>query len=168
MAVSVRLARPEEAAAVGELTAHAYAVDGFVPSRSDYASVLSDAATRLRDADLLVAEDEAGALLGTITFALSGTPYAQIARAGEAEFRMLAVAPAARRRGVAQALVEACIERGRAAGASALVLSSSQEMTGAHRLYERMGFTRQPERDWSPVAGVQLVAYALPIDHATR
>ena len=168
MAVLVRPAQPAEAVAVGELTAHAYAVDGFVPSGSDYASVLSDAATRLRDADLLVAEDEAGALLGTITFALSGTPYAQIARAGEAEFRMLAVAPAARRQGVAKALVEACIERGRVAGASALVLSSSLDMTAAHGLYERMGFTRQPERDWSPVAGVQLLVYSVPIDHATR
>ncbi len=168
MSVLVRPARPDELAQIGGLTAHAFAIDGLVPSGSDYASVLSDASTRLRDADLLVAEDEAGALLGTITFALSGTPYAQIARAGEAEFRMLAVAPAARRRGVAKALVEACIDRSRAAGVATLVLSSSQDMRAAHRLYERMGFTRQPERDWSPVAGVHLMAYALAINQATR
>ena len=24
-------------------------------------------------------------------------------------------------------------------------------MTAAHRLYERLGFVRAPERDWSPV-----------------
>jgi ribosomal protein S18 acetylase RimI-like enzyme len=36
-------------------------------------------------------------------------------------------------------------------------------MHAAHRLYERLGFTRVPERDWSPVPGVQLVAYALPL-----
>ena len=44
-----------------------------------------------------------------------------------------------------------------------MVLSSSTTMHTAHRLYERLGFTRLPERDWSPVAGVQLVAYRLPL-----
>ena len=44
-----------------------------------------------------------------------------------------------------------------------MVLSSSTTMHAAHRLYERLGFTRLPERDWSPVPGVQLVAYALPL-----
>ena len=48
-------------------------------------------------------------------------------------------------------------------GLTSMVLSSSTTMHAAHRLYERLGFTRLPERDWSPVPGVQLVAYALPL-----
>ena len=34
-------------------------------------------------------------------------------------------------------------------------------MTTAHRVYERLGFTRAPEDDWSPEPGVLLLAYAL-------
>jgi hypothetical protein len=33
-------------------------------------------------------------------------------------------------------------------------------MAAAHRLYERLGFTRLPERDWSPLLGVDLLVYA--------
>ena len=34
-------------------------------------------------------------------------------------------------------------------------------MTVAHRVYERLGFVRAPERDWEPVPGVHLIAYHL-------
>ena len=34
-------------------------------------------------------------------------------------------------------------------------------MRTAHRLYERAGFVRLPERDWSPVPGVNLLVYGL-------
>jgi hypothetical protein len=33
-------------------------------------------------------------------------------------------------------------------------------MTAAHRLYQRLGFTRLPERDWSAAPGVDLMVYA--------
>jgi hypothetical protein len=36
-------------------------------------------------------------------------------------------------------------------------------MTAAHRLYERLGFTRLPGRDWSPVPGVDLLVYGLDL-----
>ena len=32
-------------------------------------------------------------------------------------------------------------------------------MTSAHRVYERLGFVRAPEDDWSPEPGVTLLAY---------
>ena len=32
-------------------------------------------------------------------------------------------------------------------------------MTAAHRIYERHGFERVPDRDWSPVPGVHLIAF---------
>jgi ribosomal protein S18 acetylase RimI-like enzyme len=35
--------------------------------------------------------------------------------------------------------------------------------TGAAAMYERMGFTRVPERDWSPREGVDLLALTRPI-----
>jgi hypothetical protein len=34
-------------------------------------------------------------------------------------------------------------------------------MLGAQRLYAELGFRRLPERDWSPVPGVSLLAFTL-------
>jgi hypothetical protein len=36
-------------------------------------------------------------------------------------------------------------------------------MTTAHRLYERLGFRRAPDRDFEPVPGILLWAYVLPL-----
>ena len=81
----------------------------------------------------------------------------------ESAFRMLVVDPAARGRGVGELLVCACLARARAAGKRRMVLSTSTLMTAAHRLYERLGFTRLPERDWSPAPEVDLLVYALDL-----
>ena len=66
---------------------------------------------------------------------------------------MLAVAPAARGRGVGEALATWCVDRARADGCHAVVLSTLPVMHAAHRLYQRLGFVRTPERDWYPGAG---------------
>jgi ribosomal protein S18 acetylase RimI-like enzyme len=44
-----------------------------------------------------------------------------------------------------------------------MVLSTERGMHAAHRLYERLGFTRLPERDWSPMPGIRLLVYARPL-----
>jgi hypothetical protein len=44
------------------------------------------------------------------------------------------------------------------------VLSTQVRMTPAHRLYEGLGFERLPERDWSPVEGVELLCYRRTLD----
>ncbi len=158
-------ADPAELAAVGALTVQAYTADGYLRGAEDgYAEHLRAAADRTRDAELAVAVDENdGTLLGTVTYCLAGTPWAEISRPGEAEFRMLAVAPDARGRGVGAALAEWCVERARADGCTGVVLSTLPVMHTAHRLYERMGFVRTPERDWWPVPEVELITYALPL-----
>lgn len=158
----IRRAEPDELDRVGELTVRAYQSDGLVPLDSGYDTQLRDARSRHAGAELLVAA-EAESILGTVTFAVPGSPYAEVCHAGEAELRMLAVDPAARRRGVARALVQACLDRAREQGASALVLSSAVDMYPAHRLYTSLGFHRLPERDWSPVPGVDLLAFELPL-----
>ncbi len=77
--------------------------------------------------------------------------------------RMLVVDPAARGRGIGRTLIATCLERARAGGRSGLVLSTQAEMTVAHALYESVGFVRRPERDWSPHAGLTLMAYDLAL-----
>jgi ribosomal protein S18 acetylase RimI-like enzyme len=127
-----------------------------------YVEVLRDAATRAAQAELLVAADD-GDLLGTVTFVPDGGPLGEIAAPHEAEFRMLAVDPAAQGRGVGTALMRHVLDASRRAGKAEIVCSSLAEMRSAHRIYERLGFRRVPERDWSPVPGVDLIAFAAQI-----
>ena len=134
-----------------------------------YADKLRDVAARAAAAEVLVAE-EAGELLGTVTFVPDGGALGEIAEDGEAEFRMLAVAPAGQGRGVGTALMRHLLDETVRRGRTGLVCSSQPAMRAAHRVYERLGFRRAPERDWSPVPGVDLIAFAwhaLP-DHARR
>lgn len=157
----IRRAEAVELPAVGELTLAAYVADGHLSADDDYANELRAAAARATGAHLAVAVDESGDLLGTVTFALAGSVWAEISRPGEAEFRMLAVAAHARGRGVGAALARWCVDRARAHGCSAVAISSMQGMHAAHRIYERLGFVRAPERDWWPSPRVQLIAYCL-------
>jgi len=155
----IRPAREADLPVVGAITVQAYSADGYVTAHDDYAKTLADATSRFRDAEVLVAVDETGEILGSVTVVRAGTPYAEISQPGEVEFRMLSVSTAARGRGVGEALVRAVIDKARAAGASQVVLSSSEKMVAAHRLYQRLGFTRLPDRDWAPVPGLALMAY---------
>lgn len=36
-------------------------------------------------------------------------------------------------------------------------------MHAAHRIYQRLGFLRTPERDWQAEPGVELLTYALAL-----
>ena len=163
MSLVIRPAHRDELTAVGALTLDAYAADGFVTATSPYAEELRDAATRAREAELYVAVDEDGALVGTVTFCPEGSPYQEVARPGEGEFRMLAVAPDARRRGVAEALVRMCVERSAELGYDAVVLSSMPVQRSAQRVYERVGFRRTPELDWRPRPEIELLAFRLDL-----
>ena len=67
---------------------------------------------------------------------------------------MLAVDPGAQGQGLGEALVQASIDVICAADRKRVVISSAADMVAAHRLYERLGFTRAPQRDWRPVPDV--------------
>jgi ribosomal protein S18 acetylase RimI-like enzyme len=158
--VDVREAVPSEHAALGELCVAAYSVLGGLSD--GYGARLRDVAGRAATARVLVAA-EGRRLLGCVTLILEGGPLRELAGADEGEFRMLAVDPAAQGRGAGEALVRACVGETRRTGRARVVLSTARDMTAAHRLYERLGFARAPARDWSPVAGVQLLAYELEL-----
>ncbi|WP_338672871.1 GNAT family N-acetyltransferase [Streptomyces sp. SCSIO 30461] len=167
MDVIIRLVEPQEYSGLGELTAQTYLDDGLLAFGKDdpYLPVLRDTAGRAAQSDVLVAVDGSGRILGGVAFTLGARPYADVAREDEAEFRMLVVATEARKRGIGEALVMACLERARAVdGCHRLVLSTDQQMHAAHRIYERMGFVRTPDRDWSPFAELDpLLTYALEL-----
>ncbi|QGV78652.1 GNAT family N-acetyltransferase [Streptomyces ficellus] len=167
MDITIRAVRPAEHRALAEVTAGAYLGDGLLAfgESDEYLIELRDVARRAAGAEVLVAVGADERVLGGVTFVpAGGGPWAELARDGEAELRMLAVAHDARRRGAGEALVRSCVERARAVrGCRRLVLSAQQSMRAAHRIYDRLGFARTPERDWQPVPGVTLATYALSL-----
>jgi ribosomal protein S18 acetylase RimI-like enzyme len=160
----IRLAEPADHERVGELTVTAYAPHTAGPT-DFYIERLRDVATRAREAEVWVAEidDE---VVGAVTWTPLGSPWREIAEEGEAEFRMLAVDPAAQGRGVGRALVAHLIELARADDNHAIVMSSEAGMVAAHRLYESMGFRRTPARDWHPLPHIDLITYELPLEES--
>jgi len=157
-ALTVEAARPEDYDRIAELTVGVY-VDGRLASEG-YTPQLADVAGRASRAELLVVRDGQDRIVGSVALVLSGDFGEVTASDEEAAFRMLVVDPAAQGRGVGEALVTACLERARAAGKRRMVISTDPRMRSAHRLYERLGFTRLPERDWSPMPGTDLLVYS--------
>ena len=145
---------------IGELTATTYLSEGY--GSEDYAPVLRDVAARAEQADVLVAVLD-GRLVGAVAVALHGSPFAEQAGPGDAVIRMLVTAADARGSGAGTALVQACLEAAWTAGCSVVRLSTEPTMDAAHRIYERAGFTRTPDRDWQPVPGLTLLTYELPL-----
>lgn len=161
--LEVRPVRPGEHDVAGAVVVAAYRALPGGHLSSDYAAMLADVGRRAREAVVLVAVAK-GDLLGCATYVPDrSSPWAELLLEGEAGIRMLAVRPSAQGRGVGQALLDSCVGRARAAGSSALMLHTTPWMTTAHRLYERAGFVRTPERDWTPEPEVPLMAYRLAL-----
>ena len=159
----IRAIEPGEYEAVAELTVSTYAdVLGEILS-DDYRRVLADVVSRAREAVVLVAVDDRGGLLGSVTYVPGLGRYAEFESPDEAGIRMLVVDPAAQGRGVGTAMMRACIERARAAGKARISLHTTPSMATAQRLYERLGFRRAPERDRVPEPGVSLLGYVLDL-----
>jgi GNAT superfamily N-acetyltransferase/SAM-dependent methyltransferase len=143
--VRVRAMRASEADEVGRITLAAY--DAYGRMRGPYRDYLADPRHRLvGSSGLLVAELD-DRVVGTITYVVPGDREWEGRREpeGDAGFRVLAVDPTVEGRGVARALVRACLERAREEGRHRLVITSMAWMDRAHRLYEQLGFTPRPD-----------------------
>jgi ribosomal protein S18 acetylase RimI-like enzyme len=159
--VLVRPAAPQEHARIGELTASTYLAEGYADD--GYAEHLRDVTPRAAEATVLVAlVDEQVA--GSVTVVTQGGPYAEGHDAGTAVIRMLVTDPAFRGQGVGTALVEAAVAQARADHCTVVRLSTRETMHAAHRLYERLGFRRTPDRDWRPLPDLELLTYELALE----
>ncbi|GAA1938540.1 GNAT family N-acetyltransferase [Nocardioides hwasunensis] len=156
--MDIRRIRPAEHATAGDVCVAAY--EPFLGgAEDDYRDRLRDVGTRDAEAEVWVAVED-GRVLGLVTSCMPGSPWREIGRDDEGEFRMLAVDPVARGLGVGTALARLCEDRAREHGAVGMALSSLAEMTTAHRIYERLGYVRDHERDWTPMPGVELLAFS--------
>ena len=92
--VTVRLARDDELEAAGDLVVAAYRTHPDMEDGHGYLAHVRDARGRAAEADVLVAVDEDGRLLGCVSYVRDHTSaFAEVEQPGEAGFRMLGVAP---------------------------------------------------------------------------
>lgn len=134
------------------------------PRDDDYDHHIGQVRHRLDEADVVLAFD-GDRIVGCLTFALHhDNPHAEHGDVDAATFRYFAVDPAAQGRGVGDAMVQWCIDAARAGGKQRIVIHSLEVMTAAHRLYERRGFRRAPERDedWDGIVGLAFVLEVAP------
>lgn len=150
--ISIRPAEPADFDAVADLTVESYVGGGYVDEGSGYADRLRDTASRAENAEVVVAEWN-GRVVGSVTIAEPGTPFADVARDGELEFRMLAVSSDARCKGAGSALVRHVLDTAYDRGLGAVVISTESDMVAARRIYDRNDFVHAPERDWEPEPG---------------
>ena len=93
-------------------------------------------------------------VLGVVTYCPPGSPWREIGRDDEGEFRMLAVAPGRPGLGCGHRPRPAVRGPGpRARAPPGWRCRRSATMTAAHRIYARLGYARDPGRDWSPLPG---------------
>ena len=150
MAFEVREATPEEYEEAGRVTAGAYR-EYAEPGQSGwpaYLARIADVAERASRTTILVAVED-GRILGSLTLELDG----RVAdwddepplRPGEAHIRMLGVHPKARGRGVGTSLMHEAEARARAVGKRFLTLNTTQRMTAAQSMYQRLRYDRTPD-----------------------
>ncbi|NYE94981.1 N-acetylglutamate synthase-like GNAT family acetyltransferase [Psychromicrobium silvestre] len=151
-----RLAQPADYDEVARITRDSYLAAGhFDSAEHPYMQQIQQVAERAEAAQIWVAE-RAGEVVGAVTLAQKGEPYADIALADELEMRMLVVDPAVQRGGIGKALVAAVIKQARSLdGVQAVSLTTGDSWVSAHALYQSMGFGRVSERDW-PVPGTEV------------
>jgi GNAT superfamily N-acetyltransferase len=163
----IRDALPAEMDTVLALTLAAYVQYEplLPPSLWDaYRTNIIETITAPDPVERIVAERD-GALMGSVLLYPPKAPaYAGPVDAPSLpEIRLLAVPPAARGQGVAKALMAECLRRARQMGAQAIGLHTFDMMDVAMRMYERMGFVREPAMDFFPAEGVVIKGYRLDL-----
>jgi ribosomal protein S18 acetylase RimI-like enzyme len=163
--ITVRPAVETDYDAVARITRDSYLAAGYFDDADHpYMRKVQDVALRAGSATIWVAERD-GEVVGSVTLARAGEPYADIALDDELEFRMLVVDPAVQRSGAGRAMVEAILRHARALnGVRAVSLTTGSSWQSARGLYDKTGFARVPERDWLvPGTDIKLLVYRLDL-----
>lgn len=79
-----------------------------------------------------------------------------------AAFRFLAVSPDHQGQGLGRFLTELCIQKTKDLGFSRLIIHSTKAMQVARGMYERLGFKRYPEIDFS-LGNFQIYGFKLDL-----
>lgn len=164
----LRNAHPADRLVITALTLRAYGEYATVMTAGAWAALeqaLRDSLAHDANVTRIVAEVD-GRIVGSVALYDPGAgQYTGLDSAAEwPEVRLVAVDPSVRGRGVARALVLECVRRARAAGATTLGLHTSRSMHTARRLYEQLGFVRDPEHDFQPPGAELVEGYLLRLN----
>jgi ribosomal protein S18 acetylase RimI-like enzyme len=142
--VEIRDATEAEHDEIGRVTAEAYR--GLVRDET-YLARIADVGERATRTQILVATDDDGSILGSLTLELARrvNPDDDPLEAHRAHIRMLGVAPSAQGRGIGTALMLEAERRAREAGKTEMTLHTTEWMRAAQALYDGLGYARVPD-----------------------
>lgn len=167
MPIEVREAARDDYDEAGRITALAYREFVRPEDPADwtlYLDRIADIAGRAGRTTVLVAVEDAR-ILGSVTLELEGRTEEgddEPLHPDEAHIRMLAVHPAARRSGIARALMAECEARAQEAGKRLMTLNTTGRMRAAQAMYDSMGYIRGEDRVFPD--GFVLLSYAKKLD----
>ena len=171
--LTIRDAQEEDLDAVSALLIGAYAQ--YMPPREalsseeragwdGYRRNIADVWSRAPISSTIVAE-RGGELLGSVNYYAPGQADSLDGAWPDrwASIRLLGVSPKARGLGIGRALMNECLRRARADGATAMGLHTTKLMDVARAMYLRLGFRRVPAYDFHPVADFTIEAFQLDL-----
>ena len=159
---TIRAANSADTEAVIVLWTEAYFSEGEGGRDTPYAT--SDfQATAAAAAHFLVAELDR-VVVGVVALLAPGESTRAVANEDEAELARLVVSAAARRQGIGSALADRCTELARSEGWQAIALWSRPYQRTGHRLYESLGYQRQPDRDSVDETGFERLVFSLLLE----
>lgn len=157
-----RVRRGDDLVLAGDIVRRSYfALDDY-PHDEMYDHEIGDVPSRVEATEVIVALLR-GRIVGCLTFVADHTnPHAEHGDPDAASFRYFGVDPDVSGRGVGEAMVRHVVDRSRRLGKKRLRIHTLTMMHAATRLYERLGFVRDPSHDddWD---GVEGVAYVLEL-----
>ncbi len=167
---TIRKARPEEFEKIGQLMVQVYSqLEGFPKpgEQPAYYQLLANigALTEKPGVSLLVATSPDEKIQGAVVYFSDMQYYGSGGSATQeknaAGFRLLAVDPSSRGKGIGKLLTLECIRRAKEDGVSQLIIHSTMAMQVAWKMYEGLGFQRSEDLDFSqgglPVYGFRLM-----------
>ncbi|MDP4549381.1 GNAT family N-acetyltransferase [Alkalihalobacillus macyae] len=154
MNITIRNAKKDELHAIRRQRVEAYADHKQAIPEAHWGALrqaISSEADQQPGVELLVAEMDENIVGSVALFPANTDAYEGfVDEVNYPEIRVLAVAPSARGKGVATALLTECIHLARAQGFHEIGLHTGEFMKTAIALYERSGFKRLPQHDFEP------------------
>jgi ribosomal protein S18 acetylase RimI-like enzyme len=147
MELRIRKAGASDHAYIGRILVNAYESVMQRMASTDaaaFAQRLPGAVTRYANGGVWLLAEQSEPV-GAVAFFAPGTTTHPLFQGNVSHIQLLGVLPDQTRRGVGSALVAECLSMASAAGASELLLQTSELMPEARRLYERIGFTIRKE-----------------------
>jgi len=153
----IRNAKPEEFLEIGNLMVQVYSqLDGFPKQtvQPNYYKMLANVGefTNKPGTEILVAIDSKEKIAGALVYFNDMKNYGSGGTAtmekNAAGFRLLAVNPLTRGKGIGKLLTLECIRKAKGEGLSQVVIHTTMAMQTAWKMYEKIGFKRSEDLDF--------------------